>query len=97
MKNIRKAQLRKFYKSLNHNRLAEWVYNLFYDYDYVTELFEYDENERQTDYATNHAHDYASRWNDLDDFYSRDVVELWDDYKYISMRWTKWEQEGEVL
>lgn len=97
MKNMRNVQLRKFYKSLNHDRLAKWVYNLSYDYDYVTKLFEYGENERYTDYATNHANDYASRWNDLDEFYNRDVVELWNDYKSICQLWAKWENESEVL
>ena len=93
MRNLREKQLKKFYKSLNRQALARYVWSMSYDYDYTTKLDEYGENERHTEYASNHAHDYASEWNNLDDFLSRSACELWDDYKNIYILWSKYESE----
>lgn len=34
MRNLREKQLRKFYKSLNRQALAKYVWSMSYDYDY---------------------------------------------------------------
>lgn len=93
MRNLREKQLQKFYKSLNRQALAKYVWSMSYDYDYTTKLHEYSPNEQYTDYASNHAHDYASEWNVLDEFLSRSTCELWDDYKHMLELWDRYERE----
>lgn len=85
--NTRTKQYLKFYKFLMHDKLAECVFRLSYDYDYTYKLFEYDEKERNADYATQHAHDYASQWNDMDDFYAMSTHDLWKEYKRPQQSW----------
>lgn len=89
--NTRKQQLNKFYKSLNHDRLARYVWSTSYNYDYTVELHEYSPMEQYTDYASNHAHDVATANNDYDEFMSRSTSELWGDYKYMLDLWARWE------
>lgn len=93
MKNFRTQQLIKFYKSLNRQALARYVWSMSYDYDYTTKLQEYGENEQYCEYAISHANDYASEWNSLDEFLSRSACELWSDYKNIIELWNRYESE----
>lgn len=94
--NTHTKQYLKFYSWLNHNKLADCVYWLSYDYDYVSKLHEYDESERNTDYATSHAHDYAASYNDCDKFYDMSTHDLWKEYKRISQLWDQFIEIMEV-
>lgn len=94
--NTRTKQYLKFYKFLMHDKLADCVCRLSYGYDYETKLSEYSVNERNTDYATNHAHDYASQWNDMNKFHAMSTHDLWKEYKSLQKLWDKYESEVEV-
>ena len=94
--NTHTKQYLRFYRQLNHDKLADCVYWLSYDYDYASKLHKYDGKERNTDYATSHAHDYASQWNDMDDFYAMSTHDLWKEYKRLQELWDKYESEVEV-
>lgn len=94
--NTRTKQCLKFYKFLMHDKLAECVFRLSYDYDYTYKLFEYDAKERHTDYATQHANDYAASHNDYDDFHYMSTHDLWKEYKRISQLWDQFEKTMEA-
>lgn len=94
--NTHTKQYLRFYRQLNHDKLADYVYRLSYDYDYVSKLFEYDGKERNTDYATQHANDYAASYNDCDDFYAMSTHDLWKEYKRISQLWDQFEKTMEA-
>lgn len=94
--NTHTKQYMKFYSWINHNNLVNRVYRLSYDYDYVSKLFEYDDKERHTDYATQHANDYAASHNDYDDFHYMSTHDLWKEYKRISQLWDQFEKTMEV-
>ena len=94
--NTHTKQYMRFYRWLNHDKLANCVFRLSYDYDYVSKLFEYGEQERNTDYATYHANNYAGEWNDIDKFYAMSTHDLWKEYKRLSKLWEQFEKTMEV-
>nr|DAW38598.1 MAG TPA: hypothetical protein [Caudoviricetes sp.] len=49
-----------------------------------------------TDYATQHANDYAASHNDYDDFHYMSTHDLWKEYKRLQELWDKYESEVEV-
>ena len=94
--NTHTKQYIRFYRQLNHDKLVDCVYFLSYNYDYTSKLLEYDESERNTDYATQHAHDYAASYNEYDDFLSMSTHDLWKEYKRLVQLWDQFEKTMEV-